>query len=90
LARYGRFDLHTFAAFIDCPYQMFSRIFEELQLSTIAFPYVTHKCYDDSGRVTATVDKTEGVAAIITCLKLFSKCSVDIYSCDLVSAARTI
>jgi hypothetical protein len=73
------------------PYTMFSRIVEYVRLTTPEFPYVTHKYCNDAGAVTATIKRTEGVAAMITGLNLFfAKCIVDSYTRDMVNAAATI
>jgi hypothetical protein len=76
--------------FIDRPYPIFPRIVDAVQIHTSGFPNVVHTVYDIRGTVVATINKTEGVTAIITGLKLFAKCTVDSYACDLVSAARTV
>jgi hypothetical protein len=83
-------NLRTLATFIDRPYPMFRRIVKEVQIHTSRFPYVAHTVFDSRGTVVATINETEGVAKIFTGLKLFAKCTVDSYACDLVSAARTV
>jgi hypothetical protein len=86
----GIYDLRTLAAFIDRPYPLFTKIVEQVQLTLPGLPHVTHTCYDGHGVAMATIDKTEGVAAIITGLKLFAKYTVDSYSCNLVSTASVV
>jgi hypothetical protein len=86
----GILDLRSLAAFIDRPYTMFRRIVEYVRLTPPEFPYVTRICYNDAGEVVATIVKTEGVATIITGLKLFAKCFVDSYTRDMVNAVATI
>jgi hypothetical protein len=69
---------------------MFSRIVEYVRLTTQEFAYVIHIYYNDAGAVIATIDKTEGVAAMITGLNLFAKCMVDSYKQDIVNTAASI
>jgi hypothetical protein len=68
---------------------MFCRIVEAVRVHTSGFPEVAYTVFNSRGEVVASINKIEGVAEIITGLKLFAKCTVDSYARDLVSAART-